>query len=46
VQSKEVKSRCNLAESSKEVYGSKSALLTMLLMMTLKMMEEEGKLAF
>jgi hypothetical protein len=31
--SKEVKTRCNLAESSKEGYGSKRAVLLLLLMM-------------
>jgi hypothetical protein len=52
VQSKEVKTRCNLAESSKVGYGSKSQsrrlllLLLMMMMMTVKMMEEEGKWTF
>jgi hypothetical protein len=41
VQSKEVKTRCNLAESFMEDYGSKCALLTM--MMMTKMMEDEEK---
>jgi hypothetical protein len=33
--SKEVKTGCNLAESSKEGYGSKRAVLLMILMMVI-----------
>jgi hypothetical protein len=33
--SKEVKTGCNLAESSKEVYGSKRAVLPMMMIMML-----------
>jgi hypothetical protein len=33
VKSKDVKTGCNLAESSKEGYGSKGAVLSMMMMM-------------